>query len=50
MARRSLEPGAVFGQIKADMGYRQFRHTDKDKVMADFAFLAIAFNIKKSYP
>ena len=29
------------------MGYRRFRHMGKDKVMADFAFLAIAFNIKK---
>lgn len=45
--RRCIEPEAVFGQIKADMGYRRFRHFGKDKVIMDFAFLAIAFNLKK---
>lgn len=45
--RRCMEPEAVFGQIKADMGYRRFRHFGKDKVSMDFAFLAIAFNLKK---
>lgn len=45
--RRCIEPEAVFGQIKADMGYRRFRHFGKDKVTMDFAFLAIAFNLKK---
>lgn len=45
--RRCVEPEAVFGQIKADMGYRRFRHFGKDKVTMDFAFLAIAFNLKK---
>lgn len=45
--RRCMEPEAVFGQIKADMGYRRFRHFGKDKVTMDFAFLAIAFNLKK---
>jgi hypothetical protein len=29
------------------MGYRRFRHFGKDKVTMDFAFLAIAFNLKK---
>lgn len=29
------------------MGYRRFRHFGKDKVSMDFAFLAIAFNLKK---
>ena len=29
------------------MAYRRFRHTGKDKVTMDFAFFAIAFNIKK---
>jgi transposase len=45
--RRCIEPEAVFGQIKCDMGYRRFRHFGKDKVTMDFAFLAIAFNLKK---
>lgn len=42
-----IEPEAVFGQIKYDMGYKRFRHFGKDKVTMDFAFFAIAFNIKK---
>ena len=29
------------------MQYRRFRHFGKDKVTMDFAFFAIAFNIKK---
>ena len=29
------------------MGYRRFRHFGKDKVTMDFAFFAIAFNLKK---
>jgi len=29
------------------MAYRRFRHFGKDKVTMDFAFFAIAFNIKK---
>ena len=45
--RRCVEPEAVFGQIKYNMGYKRFRHFGKDKVTMDFAFLAIAFNIKK---
>lgn len=45
--RRCIEPEAVFGQMKYDMAYRRFRHTGKDKVTMDFAFFAIAFNIKK---
>jgi transposase len=45
--RRCIEPEAVFGQLKCDMGYRRFRHFGKDKVTMDFAFLAIAFNLKK---
>lgn len=45
--RRCIEPEAVFGQIKNNMGYRRFRHFGKDKVLMDFSFLAIAFNIKK---
>ncbi|WP_279113689.1 transposase, partial [Bacteroides acidifaciens] len=38
---------AVFGQMKFNMAYRRFRHLGKDKVTMDFAFFAIAFNIKK---
>ena len=43
----SIEPEAVFGQMKFNMAYRRFRHFGKDKVKMDFAFFAIAFNIKK---
>ncbi len=45
--RRCIEPEAVFGQMKYDMAYKRFRHFGKDKVTMDFAFFAIAFNIKK---
>jgi transposase len=45
--RRSIEPEAVFGQMKYDMAYKRFRHVMLDKVTMDFAFFAIAFNIKK---
>ncbi len=45
--RRCIEPEAVFGQMKYDMAYKRFRHFGKDKVKMDFAFFAIAFNIKK---
>lgn len=45
--RRCIEPEAVFGQVKFNMAYRRFRHFGKDKVTMDFAFFAIAFNIKK---
>ena len=45
--RRCIEPEAVFGQMKFDMAYRRFRHFGKDKVTMDFAFFAIAFNLKK---
>lgn len=42
-----IEPEAVFGQMKQDKHYKRFRHFGKDKVTMDFAFFAIAFNIKK---
>lgn len=45
--RRCIEPEAVFGQMKYDMAYKRFRHTGMDKVKMDFAFFAIAFNLKK---
>lgn len=45
--RRCVEPEAVFGQMKYNMAYRRFRHVGQDKVTMDFAFFAIAFNIKK---
>ena len=45
--QRCIEPEAVFGQIKNNMNYKRFRHFGKDKVFMDFAFFAIAFNIKK---
>lgn len=47
--RRCIEPEAVFGQMKFNMAYRRFRHFGKDKVSMDFAFFAIAFNLKKMY-
>ena len=43
--QRCIEPEAVFGQEKWNMGYRRFRHFGKDKITMDFAFFAIAFNI-----
>ena len=45
--QRCIEPEAVFGQMKFNMAYRRFRHFGKDKVTMDFAFFAIAFNLKK---
>ena len=33
--------------MKHNMGYKRFRHFGKDKTTMDFAFLAIAFNIKE---
>ena len=45
--RRYIEPEAVFGQMKYNMAYKRFRHVGKDKVTMDFAFFAIAFNIKR---
>ena len=45
--RRCIEPEAVFGQMKYNMEYKRFRHFGKDKVTMDFAFFAIAFNLKK---
>ncbi|WP_394358327.1 transposase [Porphyromonas gulae] len=45
--RRCIEPEAVYGQFKANMGYRRFRHMGLELVKMDFAFLAMAFNLKK---
>ena len=45
--RQCIEPEAVFGQFKANMGYRRFRHMGLEQVKMDFAFLAMAFNLKK---
>ncbi len=33
--------------MKYDMNYKRFRHFGMDNVKMDFAFFAIAFNIKK---
>ena len=46
-SKRPIEPEAVFGQMKYNMHYKRFRHFGKDKVTMDFAFFAIAFDIKK---
>lgn len=48
-SKRPIEPEAVFGQMKYNMAYKRFRHFGVDKVTMDFAFFAIAFNIKKMY-
>ena len=45
--QRSIEPEAVFGQMKYNMGYKRFRHFGTENVFMDFSFFAIAFNIKK---
>ena len=45
--QRCIEPEAVFEQMKYNMNYKRFRHFGKDKIFMDFAFFAIAFNIKK---
>lgn len=45
--KRAIEPEAVFGQMKFDMGYKRFRHRDFDKVQMDFGIFAMAFNLKK---
>lgn len=45
--RRCIDPEAVFCQMKYDMSYKRFRHLGREKVLMDFPFLAIAFNIKK---
>lgn len=44
---KCIGPEAVFEQIKFNMAYRCFSHFGKDKVTMDFAFFAIAFNLKK---
>jgi hypothetical protein len=46
---RSIEPEAVFGQMKANMGYKRLRHFGKEMVKMDFAIFAIAFNIGKMW-
>lgn len=46
-SKRPIEPEAVFGQMKYNMQYKRFRHFGKGKVTMDFAFFAIAFDIKK---
>ena len=33
--------------MKYNMNYKRFRHFGKDKIFMDFAFFAVAFNIKK---
>lgn len=45
--RRAIEPEAVFGQMKFDMGYKRFRHKGFAKVQMDFGLFAMAFNLKK---
>lgn len=47
LKKRTVEPEAVFGQIKGNMRYQRFRHFGKDKVIMDFAIMSIAHNLKK---
>ncbi|MDR1198125.1 MAG: IS1182 family transposase [Prevotellaceae bacterium] len=47
MKKRSIEPEAVFGQMKYNRQYSRFRHFGKDTVKMDFAIFAIAFNLGK---
>ena len=46
-SQRPIEPEAVFGQTKYDKAYNRFRHFGQEKVEADFALFATAFNIGK---
>jgi len=48
-SRRSIEPEAVFGQMKANKQYKRFRHFSKEKITMDFAIFAIAFNLGKMW-
>ena len=38
---------AVFGQMKADMHYKRFRHFGMDKVYMDLGLFGMGFNLKK---
>ena len=49
LKRRSLEPEAVFGQLKYNHGYTRFRHFSKPKVNMDLGFELMALNILKLY-
>ena len=44
---RTIEPEAVFGQIKYDGGFKRFHYRGNRLVRAEFATVAIAHNIKK---
>jgi hypothetical protein len=46
-SQRPIEPEAAFGQMKADMHYKRFRHFGKDKVYMDIGLFGIGFNLKK---
>ena len=45
--QRPIEPEAVFGQMKADMHYKRFRHFGMDKVYMDLGLFGMGFNLKK---
>ena len=44
---RTIEPEAVFEQIKYDGGFKRFRYRGSKLAGAEFATIAIAHNIKK---
>ena len=37
----------LFGQMKADMHYKRFRHFGMDKVYMDLGLFGMGFNLKK---
>jgi hypothetical protein len=43
----ALSASLPFGQMKADMHYKRFRHFGKDKVYMDIGLFGIGFNLKK---
>ena len=45
--KRSIEPEAVFGQLKWNKGFRRFRLTGLSGVSNEFGLLALAHNLKK---
>lgn len=47
MRRRAHEDETVFGQLKANQGFRRFRLRGTDKVSVEWGLLAIGFNLKR---
>lgn len=47
LKRRSLEPEAVFGQLKHNHAFTRFRHFGKARIRMDLGFIFMALNILK---